>query len=104
MRVVDQIKTDERTKRGHQQKGKEAERRIHNLEENGCHCYFTLFHFAINKFIAVGCVKCLTLTLLSGDVWLVPVLGGVLDKLDIHLDVRITICLDKGDTDNDFCR
>ena len=30
-------------------------------------------------------------TLLSGDVWLIPELGGVLHKLDVHLDVRVPI-------------
>lgn len=35
------------------------------------------------------------LTLLSGDVRFVPELGGVLDKLHIHLNVWITICLDQ---------
>lgn len=43
------------------------------------------------------------LTLFSGDVWLVPELGGVLDKLDIHLNVWITICLDQRDKENDYC-
>lgn len=38
---------------------------------------------------------CISFTLLSRDFWLVPVLGGVLDKLDIHLNVWITICLDE---------
>ncbi len=49
-------------------------------------------------------MKGLTLTLLSGDVWLVPVLGGVLNKLNIHLNVWITICLDQRDMQNDYCR
>lgn len=49
-------------------------------------------------FVASPC-----LTLFSGDVWLVPELGGVLDKLDIHLNVWITICLDQRDKENDYC-
>lgn len=36
-----------------------------------------------------------TLTLLSGDVGLVPELRRVPDKLDIHLNVGVAICLDK---------
>lgn len=40
---------------------------------------------------------CSPLTLLSGDVWLVPELGCVLDKLHIHLNVRIPICWDQRD-------
>lgn len=40
---------------------------------------------------------CCPLTLLSGDVWLVPELGCVLDKLHIHLNVRIPICWDQRD-------
>lgn len=90
MRVI-----DKRTEKG-QTEGQRTLRRIHNQVEYNCHCYFT------HKFMAVGCVK--YLTLLSGDVWLVPELGRVLDKLDIHLNVWITICLDSGDRKNDNCR
>lgn len=36
-----------------------------------------------------------SLTLLSGDVRLVPELGRVLDKFDIHLYFWIAVCLDE---------
>ena len=90
-----------RGQKGDKQKDGDDEKRIHNQAENCCHRYFMLFHSEINKFIAEDCLKRLMLTLLSRDVGLVPVLGGVLDKLDIHLNVWITICLDRGDRKND---
>ena len=71
-----------RGQKGDKQKDGDDEKRIHNQAENCCHRYFMLFHSEINKFIAEDCLKRLMLTLLSGDVGLVPVLGGVLDKLD----------------------
>lgn len=60
---------------------------------------FNLFSKTMNTLRAPVCLMSPTLTLLSGDVWLVPELGGVLDELDVHLNVWITICLDQRDKD-----
>lgn len=47
--------------------------------------------------LSLWAAACSPLTLLSGDVWLVPELGCVLDKLHIHLNVRIPICWNQRD-------
>lgn len=60
------------------------------------YCYFLSFTWRLMNDSECSLYSG-ALTLLSGDVRLVPVLGRVLNKLDVHLNVRIAICLETGE-------